>query len=75
MRLEVPDSVILPDGTTVQVKGITAKVIDGMLEQIVYTVEKASGAWTDVTHEEVKGEAGQADGKESSDHLEVQQVV
>jgi hypothetical protein len=28
-------------------------VIDGRPSQIVYTVEKASGAWTDVAGEEV----------------------
>jgi hypothetical protein len=75
--LEIPDSVVLPDGTSAQVKGIAAKVIDGKLEQIVYTVEKASGAWSDVASEDVGGEGDRADvptGGESRDHLEVQQV-
>ena len=54
MNLEIPHSVVLPDGTTAQVKGVAAKVIDGQLAQIVYTVEKDSGAWADVLSEEVQ---------------------
>lgn len=53
MKLEVPLSVILPDGTNADVKGVAAKVIDGQLGQIVYTVEKETGAWTDVAAEEI----------------------
>ncbi len=48
MHLEVPTSVILPDGTTAAVKAVAASVVDGRLEQIVYTVEKANGAWAEV---------------------------
>jgi hypothetical protein len=71
--LEVPDSLVFPDGTSAQVKGIAAKVIDGKLEQIVYTVERASGAWTDITSEEVAGaDAGDADPTDRQ--LQVQQV-
>lgn len=53
LKLEVPNSVILADGTTAEVKGATAMVIDGQLSRIVYTVEKQSGAWMDVASEEV----------------------
>ena len=45
--LEIPHSVILPDGTTAQVKAVAANVVDGQLAQIVYTVEKESGAWAE----------------------------
>jgi hypothetical protein len=73
LTLEVPDSVVLPDGTAAEVKGIAAKVIDGKLEQIVYTVERASGAWTDVTSEDIAaGDAGDADPTDRQ--LEVQRV-
>lgn len=78
MKLEVPDSLTLADGSTVEVKGIAAKVIDGKLEQIVYTVEKANGAWTDVSGDEIRTEADSTDvpvGMESDDRLEVQQAV
>jgi hypothetical protein len=51
LTLEVPESVTLPDGTTASVKGVEAKVIDGHLAQIVYTVEKDSGAWAQVPQE------------------------
>ena len=54
MKLEVPQSIVLPDGTSALVRGVTAKVIDGRLDQIVYTVERESGAWLDVAGEEVK---------------------
>jgi hypothetical protein len=54
LKLEIPHSVVLPDGTTAQVKGVAAKLVDGQLEQIVYTVEKEGGAWTDVSNEEVR---------------------
>ena len=77
MKLEVPDSLTLADGSTVEVKGIAAKVIDGKLEQIVYTVEKANGAWTDVTAEEVRTEPDPTDlpaEMKSADRLEVQPV-
>jgi len=53
LKLEVPHSVILPDGSAAEVKGVSAKVIEGQLAQIAYTVEKESGAWTDVASEEV----------------------
>ena len=52
MKLEVPHSVILPDGSVAEVKGVFAKVIEGQLAQIVYTVERESGAWMDVESEE-----------------------
>ena len=76
MNLEIPHSVILADGTTAQVKGIAANVVDGHLGQIVYTVEKASGAWTDIASEEVhKVPEDLRIGKACNDHLEIQQVV
>ena len=53
MKLEVPYSVILPDGSAADVKRVSAKVIGGELAQIVYTVEKESGAWADVASEDV----------------------
>jgi hypothetical protein len=54
VNLEIPHSVVLPDGTTALVRGVAARVIDGRLEQIVYTVEKESGAWAEVAGEEVR---------------------
>ena len=33
---------------------MTAKVSDGRLDQIVYTVEKESGAWMEVTGDEAQ---------------------
>jgi hypothetical protein len=53
VTLEIPDSLTLADGTTAEVKGVAARVIDGRLAQIVYTVERGSGAWVDVGAEEV----------------------
>ena len=54
LKLEVPHAVILPDRTTAEVKGVAAMVIDGQLAQIVYTVEKETGAWTEVAAEEIR---------------------
>ncbi len=48
MILEVPEVVILPDGTTAAVKGVAASVVDGRLERVTYTVEKQNGGWADV---------------------------
>jgi hypothetical protein len=48
VQLEIPESIVLPDGTTAIVKGVAAKVIDGKLDEIVYTVEKENGAWTEI---------------------------
>ena len=48
LTLEVPDQLTLPDGTTAVVRTVTATVTDGHLDRVVYTVEKASGAWLDV---------------------------
>ena len=53
MKLDIPQSVVMADGTTALVKGVAARVIDGTLDQIVYTVEKENGAWTDVSVEQV----------------------
>jgi hypothetical protein len=53
LTLEVPQSLLLPDGTTAVVRGVAAKVIDGRLDEIVYTVEKASGAWAEVAAESI----------------------
>ena len=49
MTLEIPDTLTLPDGTTARVRTVTATVTDGHLDQVVYTVERESGAWLDVT--------------------------
>ena len=57
MILEVPEVVILADGTTAAVKGVAASVVDGRLERVVYTVEKDNGGWADV--------AAAADGRPS----------
>jgi hypothetical protein len=46
--LEVPEQVILADGTTAAVKGVAASVVDGRLERVIYTVEKDNGGWADV---------------------------
>ena len=48
MILEVPERVILADGTTAAVKGVAASVVDGRLERVTYTVEKPNGGWADV---------------------------
>jgi hypothetical protein len=52
LTLEIPESVTLPDRTIAHVKRVDAKVIDGRVTQVVYTVEKASGAWVQVPAEE-----------------------
>lgn len=54
MTLEVPEHVVLDDGTTVEVKGVTARIIDGRVDHVVYTVEKSSGAWDDVAGVDVR---------------------
>jgi hypothetical protein len=54
LTLEIPQSVVLPDGTTAIVRGVSAKVVDGTIDQIIYTVEKESGAWTDVASEQIR---------------------
>ena len=54
MTLEIPERVVLGDGTTVDVKGVAARIIDGRVDQVVYTVEKGSGAWDDVAGAEVR---------------------
>ena len=51
LTLEVPQSLTLADGTTALVRAVAARVVDGRLDQIVYTVEKESGAWEEVTAE------------------------
>jgi hypothetical protein len=53
LTLEIPQSVVLADGTTALVRGVVANVSNGRLDQIVYTVEKESGAWTDVASADV----------------------
>ena len=44
----------MADGTTVKVKGVAARVIDGQLDQVVYTVERSSGAWADIAASDVR---------------------
>jgi hypothetical protein len=53
LTLEIPELVILADGTTAQVKGVSANVVEGRLEQVAFTVEKHSGAWTEVSGQDV----------------------
>jgi len=60
LTLEVPQSLVLPDGTAALVRGVTAKVIDGQLQEIVYTVEKESGAWTDIAGDPVRTQPAEA---------------
>jgi hypothetical protein len=52
--LDIPSSVVLSDGVAAVVKAVAANVIDGRLERVVYTVEKPSGAWTEVASEDVE---------------------
>jgi hypothetical protein len=52
--LEIPELVILIDGTTAEVKAVAANVVAGQFDQVVYTVEKTSGAWSDVAKAEVR---------------------
>jgi hypothetical protein len=56
LTLEVPDSLILTDGSSARVVRIIANVIDAKLVDVVYTVEKDSGAWSDVSRDEVRNE-------------------
>jgi hypothetical protein len=49
--LDVPSSVILPDGATAVVKAVSASVVDGRFERVTYPVEKQSGAWAEVASE------------------------
>jgi hypothetical protein len=58
LTLEIPELVTLADGTTAQVKGVAANVVAGQLEQIVFTVEKHSGAWTEVSGPDVHPSTG-----------------
>jgi hypothetical protein len=60
VNLEIPERVILADGTTAQVKAVKAAVIDGGLGEVVFTIEKHNGAWADVTGEELRPAAGSA---------------
>ena len=61
MILEVPERVILADGTTAAVKGVAASVVDGRLERVIYTVEKENGGWADVAGtEDHSSEAAEA---------------
>jgi hypothetical protein len=53
LTLEVPDSVTLTDGSSARVVRIIANVIDAKLVDVVYTVEKDSGAWSDVSRDDV----------------------
>ena len=48
LTLDIPDHLTLPDGATARVRTVTATVTDGRVDRVVYTVEKASGAWLDV---------------------------
>ena len=54
MTIEVPESITLADGSSAKVMRVCAKVVDAQLLEIVYTVEKASGAWSNVPLEELR---------------------
>jgi len=54
LNLEIPKQVILADGTTAQVKAVAVTVIEGRLGEVVYTVEKQSGAWAEVTARDLR---------------------
>jgi hypothetical protein len=43
VNLEIPERVILTDGTKAQVKAVKSTVIDGRLADVVYTIEKHNG--------------------------------
>jgi len=53
LQLDVPQSVVLPDGRTAQVREVSAQVSEGKIVHIVYTVEKENGAWTKLSGDEV----------------------
>lgn len=53
MTLEIPDQLTLPDGTAALVRTVTVTVTDGQIHRVVYTVEKASGAWLEVAADEI----------------------
>ena len=52
MILDVPSSVVLPDGATAAVKSVSANLVEGRFEQVTHTVERESGAWAEVAAEE-----------------------
>ena len=60
LTLEIPQTVVLQDGTTAIVRRVAANVIDGVVEEIVYTVEKESGAWTDVASADIRPQSASA---------------
>ena len=62
LTLEVPDFVTLADGTVARVKAVAANIVDGGLCEIVYTIEKETGAWTEVGSEEVQPKRSGSDG-------------
>ena len=56
VTLEIPDSVTLADGSLARVRRVCVIVLDGWLSETVYTVERESGAWTDVSREDVRND-------------------
>ena len=60
MTLEIPERVVMSDGATVDVKGVAALVVDGRLDQVVYTIERSSGAWANVAGCDVRPAAAGA---------------
>ena len=54
LTLEVPEVVVLADGTTVHVKAVAAIVVYGGFTEITFTVEKPTGAWAEVASDEVR---------------------
>jgi hypothetical protein len=60
MNLEIPEHIVLADGTTAHVKAVKGTVIDGRLGDLVYTIEKENGAWADVAGDELLPPTGSA---------------
>ena len=54
MNFDIPERVVFDDGTTAEVKAITAKVFQGRIAHVMYTVEKSSGAWIEVDSRDVR---------------------
>ena len=54
MTLEVPEFVVLMDGSSAMVKRVFANVTDARLVEVTFTVEKQDGAWADVPRDEAR---------------------
>jgi hypothetical protein len=54
MTLDIPASVVLSDGSSAQVKRVSATLINAELAEVVYTVEKVNGSWAELRGDEVR---------------------